>query len=63
MLSTNVSVQGFDSGLESRNGYYKADVVVEINENHCAHAQHEERRPTSEIVVTDVRRGLFSAFA
>jgi hypothetical protein len=39
------SLQGFDSGPESQNRYYNADAVVEISENHYAHAQHEERRP------------------
>ena len=39
ILSTNMSVQGFDCGPEPRNRYYKEDVVVEINENYCAHTR------------------------
>ena len=31
-------------------------------EKNCTHAQHEERRPASEIVVADSLRGIFSAF-
>jgi hypothetical protein len=50
-LSTNVSVQGLDSGSESRNLYYKEEAVVKINENHYAHAQHEERRPAVKIAI------------
>jgi hypothetical protein len=34
--------------------YYKEDAVVEINENHCAHAQHEERRPAVKIAIPDL---------
>jgi hypothetical protein len=52
-LSTNVGVQGFDSGPESQNQYYKEDAAVKINEKLCAHAQHEERRQALKTAIPD----------